>query len=57
MSQVRVHSLQSIEFFEYPGPILIVGLGQNGNAKIAVKRENIAPEFLRQFRVAALQLV
>jgi len=57
MAQVRIHRLQMIELFEQPGPVVIVGFGRDGRAEITVKRENIASELLRQFRVVALQLV
>ena len=57
MAQVRLHRLQMIEFFEQSGPIVIVSLGGNGSAKIVVERENIAPEILRHFGVAAPQPV
>jgi hypothetical protein len=57
MSQVYVHRLQLTEFFEHPGPVVIVSLGRNRSAKVVVESENIGSKFLRHFRVVALQLV
>jgi hypothetical protein len=57
MPQVHVHGLQLIEFFQHPGPILVVSPGRTGSATVVVESENIASEVLRRFRVVALQLV
>lgn len=57
MSQVDVDRLQMIEFLEHVGPIVGVSLGGNRAAQVVVESENVASEFLTDFRVVALQLV
>jgi len=57
MPQVHVHSLQLTEFIENLRPIVGIGLGRNGNAKVPVESEDVASELLRHFCVVALQLM
>ena len=57
MAESLVGGPQLIEFLEYLGPILAVGLGRIGTVKIGVEIEDVASERLRQFQVVALRLV